>query len=89
MCPGADRATLDISVVGDALTIRGERKAEPGIGDEHYHRRERALGPFHRTIALGERLDGDRTVASYANGMLRVELARQPELTPKKILIQN
>jgi HSP20 family protein len=89
LCPGADRATLDISVVGEAVTIRGERKPEPEVPEERYHRRERQLGPFTRTIGFGERLDADQTNAGYTNGILRVQLARLPEATPRKIAIQN
>jgi HSP20 family protein len=88
LCPGVDRATLDVSVVGDAVTIRGERKPDPGVNDGQYHRRERVLGAFNRAIALGERLDGERTAATYTNGILRVQLASHPDTTPRKVPIQ-
>ena len=89
LCPGVDRATLEVSVVGDAVTLRGERKPEAGITDEQYHRRERHLGAFTRTVRFGERLDADRTQAQYTDGILRVRLARAPELTPKKVTINS
>jgi HSP20 family protein len=89
LCPGVDRASLDISVVGDAVTIKGERKPESGAAEERYYRRERPLGAFTRTVSAGERLDPDRTQATYTNGILRVQLARAPEATPKKIVIQS
>jgi HSP20 family protein len=89
LCPGADRASLDVTVVGDALTIRGERKPEPQVPDERYHRRERPLGSFTRTVSIGERLDPERTAATYTNGILRVHLTRAPETAPKKVPIQN
>jgi HSP20 family protein len=89
LCPGVDRESLDVTVVGDAVTIRGERKPEPGVTEERYHRRERPLGPFSRTVGFGERLDAEQTSAVYANGILRVRLARAPEATPKKIPIQS
>jgi HSP20 family protein len=89
LCPGADRPSLDINVVGDAVTIRGERKAEPDLVDDRYHRRERSLGAFTRTVSVGEGLDPDRTQATYTHGILRVRLARAPEATPKKIPIQS
>lgn len=88
LCPGADRASLDVSVVGDTVTIRGERRAEPGVSDDQYHRRERPIGTFTRSVSLGDRLDPDRTQATYTNGVLKVQLARVPEATPKKIPIQ-
>jgi len=89
LCPGVDRTSLDISVVGDAITIRGERKAEPGAAEERYSRRERPIGTFSRTVGVGEHLDPDRTQATYSNGILRVQLVRAPEATPKKIAIQS
>jgi HSP20 family protein len=88
LCPGVDRATLDVTVVGDAVTIRGERKAEPDLPEEGYHRRERPLGSFARTVRFGEHLDPDRTRATYTNGVLRVQLAGAAETEPKKIAIQ-
>lgn len=89
LCPGADRAILDVTVVGDAVTIHGERKPEPNLPDQRYHRRERPLGSFTRTVSIGERLDPERTAATYTNGILRVQLARIPESAPKKIPIQS
>jgi HSP20 family protein len=88
LCPGVDRASLDITVVGDAVTVRGERKTDPDVPEDRYYRRERPLGPFTRSLSLGEELDPDRTQATYSHGILRVELARAPEATPKKIPVQ-
>jgi HSP20 family protein len=88
LCPGADRAGLDITVVGDAVTIRGERKPEPDVADDRYYRRERPVGAFTRTVGIGEPLDAEHTQANYANGILRVQLARGAE-APKKIPIQH
>ena len=87
--PGVDRASLELTVVGDALTIHGQRQAETGIPEERYHRRERPLGTFTRTLSVGERLDGDRAEATYTDGILRVQLAAGPEAAPKKIAIQS
>ena len=89
LCPGVDRGSLDVSVVGDAVTIRGERKDEAGVPENRYHRRERQLGSFSRTMAFGERLDSEQTQATYAHGILRLELARAPEATPRKIRIES
>lgn len=89
LCPGADRETLDVTVVGDAVTLRCERKAPADVPPERYHRRERPLGTFTRTVSVGERCDPDRTQATYTKGILRIELARAPESSPKKIEIQS
>jgi HSP20 family protein len=88
LCAGVDKATLDLTLVGDTLTIRGERKAEP-VPDNRYHRRERHVGPFGRTLRLGERFDPNRVEAVYRDGVLRVKLVRAPEATPSRITIQS
>ena len=89
LCPGVDRSSLDVSVVGDAVTIRGERKAESSVAEERYYRRERPIGTFTRTIRVGERLEPDHAQATYKHGILRMQLARAAEATPKKIPIAN
>ena len=89
LCPGVDRGTLDVTVVADSVTLRGERKPEPNVPEERYHRRERPTGAFIRTISIGERLDPNHTHATYASGVLRVQLARAPEAQPKKIPVQT
>src|SRR5262245_42236064 len=89
LCPGADRASFEITVGTDTLTIGGERKAEPGVPEERYHRRERPLGTFSRTIKLTERMDPERATAEYTNGILRLSLALTPETAPRKITIQS
>jgi HSP20 family protein len=89
LCPGVDRESFDIQVVGDSLTLRGERKPEPDVPDERYYRRERPIGSFTRTLSVGEALNPDQTQATYANGILRVQLARAPEATPKKIPVKS
>ena len=89
LCPGVDRSTFDVTVIGDALTIRCERKPAADVPAERYHRRERPVGAFTRTVAVGERFDSERTQATYMNGILRVALSRAPEAAPKKIAIQS
>jgi HSP20 family protein len=89
LCPGCDRSTFEITVVGDAVTIRGERRQEPGVSEDRYQRRERPFGSFVRTVSMGQRLDPERTQATYNQGLLRVQLAPAPEAAPKKIPIQN
>lgn len=76
VCPGIERESLDVTLVGDALTIRCERKPPADVPEEQYRRRERPVGVFTRTVTIGERFDPERTEATYTNGILRVQLAR-------------
>jgi HSP20 family protein len=89
VCPGADKTTLEVTVIGDTLTIKGERKPDADVGERQYHRRQRVTGPFTRTVRLGERIDADQVQATYAHGILLVQLARAPEASPKRIEIRS
>ena len=79
---GLKLADLDISLSGNSLTIKGERKEEkPGA----YHRQERDSGAFSRMVGLPGSIDGDRVQASYANGVLKVVLPKAGPKKPKMI----
>ena len=85
--PGVDKDDIDISVVGDVLTIKGERKAEEEVKDEDYYCCERYRGSFYRTIQVPADVDTEKIEASYGNGVLEITLPKVPEVTPKKISV--
>ncbi|CAG0942697.1 partial Spore protein SP21, partial [Candidatus Brocadiaceae bacterium] len=55
--PGIKIADLDIQVVDDVLTIKGERKSVAVTAKATYLRRERNYGTFARSIMLPEKVD--------------------------------
>jgi len=75
-------------VVGDTLTLKGEKKQESEIKKENYHRFERSYGFFQRVIPLPSAVDADKVKASYQDGVLEVELPKKEEAKPKKIDIK-
>jgi HSP20 family protein len=87
--PGLAASDIDLSVVGDTVTLKGTRpSAEPGAKDA-YHRRERESGRFVRTIQLPFPVEGDAVRARFENGMLEVELPRAAADKPKKITVRS
>ena len=85
--PGMKEEDIDVSVVGDMLTIRGEKKAESEIKDEDYYRCERTYGSFYRSVSLPSGVDSSKIEANYEDGVLEVTLPKSPEVKPKKIAV--
>jgi len=58
---GVKREKIDVSVSGDTMTIKGERKTETGINKEDYHFCERFYGSFFRSITLPSAVNTEKT----------------------------
>ncbi len=87
--PGIDVGDIDVTVVGDVLTLSGSRKPEELGKEESYHRQERAHGNFSRTVKLPFRVDSTAVEAAYDKGVLTLTLPRPEEDKPKKIEIKS
>jgi HSP20 family protein len=85
--PGLKEEEIDISVVGDMLTIKGERKAESEVKEQDYYCCERSYGSFSRSITVPSNIDANKIEATYEDGVLEVSLPKVPEVKPKKIAV--
>jgi HSP20 family protein len=85
--PGMKEEDIDISFVGDTLTIKGERKSESEVNEEDYHCCERSYGSFSRSIAVPTNVDAKKIEASFEDGVLDISLPKAPEVKPKKIVV--
>ena len=89
--PGLKSEQIDVSVVGNELTIKGERPAAENAGEEKpaekYHRRERGLGAFARVIQLSSEVDADKVSAKLENGVLLITLPKAEKAKPRKIQV--
>ncbi len=86
--PGVKPEDLDVSIVGDTLTIRGETKAEGEIRKENYIRRERRCGSFCRSLAVPLSVIADEAEAEFENGILTLTLPKAEEVKPKAIKVK-
>jgi HSP20 family protein len=87
--PGVTHKDIEISVVGDTLTVRGERRRGEQVSEENYYRVERSYGPFFRSLVLPSMVDAGRITASYRNGLLEIRLPKREEAKPKPIPIEG
>ena len=86
--PGMRKEEFDISVLGNTLTIKGERKAESEVKDEDYYRCELCYGKFSRSVALPAAVEAKKVEANYENGILEVTLPKAEEAKPKKVEVK-
>ena len=87
--PGMKEDDIHVSVEGDMLTIRGEKKTESEIKEEDYYRSEHSYGSFFRSVALPSTIDASKIEAEYENGVLEVTLPKKPEVKPKKVAVKK
>ena len=83
--PGMKAEDVDVSVVGDRLVVKGERKSETEVKEEDYYTCERCYGECSRTVALPTDVDAEKIEASFEDGVLEVTFPKTAEVKAKKI----
>ena len=86
--PGINPKDIDISIVGETLTIKGEKKEEKENKGKHYHRVERSYGSFTRTIDLPTPVITDKVKAEDHHGVLEITLPKMEKSEAKKITVK-
>jgi HSP20 family protein len=85
--PGIDAKHAEVSMQGDTLIVRGEKKFEE-VPDQRLHAQERYYGKFHRYIEIPYDIAAEKISADYKNGVLRVVLPKAPEAKKKEVEIK-
>lgn len=81
--PGMTEKDIDISLSGDAMTIRGEKKIEHEEERKGVYMSERSYGSFYRTVPLPAGVDTDKADAKFKNGVLTISLPKTAEAQAK------
>ena len=77
--PGMDEKNIEVKVVGDMLTIKGEKQEEKEEKKKDYYLRERNFGSFERSFSVPEGVDADKVEANFKKGVLTVTLPKKLE----------
>ena len=85
--PGLAQKDIEVRVEDGMLTVRGERK--PAEAAERFGRRERAHGRFERRFRLSDAVDADAIEASYADGVLVLELPKRQTEDASRLIPVN
>lgn len=86
--PGIDPKEVEVSVLDDALTIKGERKKSHEVKEKESYYSETAYGRFERRLALPKGIDPEKITARFENGVLEVSVALPQMATGKKVPIE-
>jgi HSP20 family protein len=87
--PGVREKDVTLSIMGDVLTLKGERAFDRDVKDEGYHHVERLFGKFERSVQLPMEVQTDKVQATYRDGMLEVKLPKAEEVKPREIKINT
>ncbi|UCF31787.1 MAG: Hsp20/alpha crystallin family protein [bacterium] len=88
LAPGVDPDTITLSVQDNTLTISGEKKPAEDLRPEDYHRSERSVGKFVRSVQLPDHVDQDKVKAKYREGILTVVLEKSEAAKPRQIPVE-
>jgi HSP20 family protein len=77
--PGIDAKDIDVSLSGDMLVLRGEKRQEKEEKDKNYHFSERTYGSFQRAFDLPASVDRNKVSADFSKGVLTITLPKTPE----------
>jgi len=86
--PGLDAKDVEVSISGEVLTIKGEKRKEEEEKDEHHYRAERYYGSFQRSFQLPTSVQADKIKAAFDKGILNVTLPKVEEAKKKKIEVK-
>jgi HSP20 family protein len=87
--PGVDVEDVDLSVEGNALVMKAERKHVHEKKTDKVHRLERSYGSVKRRVVLPKNADLNNANTKFSNGVLMVTIPKLPETQPKKLIINK
>jgi HSP20 family protein len=86
--PGVNERDIDVSLVGDQLTIKGDKRSEHEDNKDaqgfSLHRTERSYGAFQRAITVPYRVEPDLVAAQFKDGVLRITLPKPANALPQR-----
>ena len=86
---GCKPEDIDISVHGNILTIRGEKKQEEEKKEEGFYHVERSYGSFRRDLNLVSEIDAGKIEAACKDGILTLKLPKSPKAKPTKVKVKG
>jgi HSP20 family protein len=77
--PGVSEKDIDVSLAGDILTVKAEKKSDKEEKTKDYHIVERSYGTFERSMRLPFKADPARIEAKFDKGVLKLVVQKPAE----------
>jgi HSP20 family protein len=86
--PGLTKDDIEVRLIDNRLTIKGEKKEEQERKEGDFTIRERRFGSFHREFVLPATADASKIDAGITNGVLTVKIPKKEEAKPRQIEVK-
>jgi HSP20 family protein len=86
--PGMSEKDIEVSLSGDMLVLKGEKRQEREEKEKNRYLSERSYGSFQRSFALPEGIDRDKITAEFSKGVLTLTLPKTPEVQKQQKKIE-
>ena len=83
--PGVDPSKIEVSILGNVLTVQGSREMPEIPEDAQVWVKERLDGRFIRSMTLPDDIDPQRVEAQSRDGVLWIQVMRQEAARPRRI----
>ena len=87
--PGVKPEDVDISLLGETLTISANTNQDEQRDENGYSYREIRRGSLTRSLTLPAGLNAEGASADFDNGLLRLSIPRAEETKPRQIRINS
>ena len=87
--PGVKADDLDVSIVGETLTIKATTQHESDVKDEAWLLKETQYSAFSRTVTLPSQVQADKVDANLEGGVLTLRIPKAEALLPKPIRVKT
>jgi HSP20 family protein len=85
--PGIDPEKVEVMVEDDYLKVRGSREEEKEEKKKNYYSKEIKRGSFERMVKLPTSVKGEKAVAEYKNGVLKIVVPKKEETKTRRIKV--
>lgn len=86
--PGLKPEEIEVSLTGDILTLKGEKKEEREEDRGDYHLVERRFGSFQRSFRLPMEVERDKLSAKHKDGVLSITLPKAKKQAATAIKVE-